>query len=413
MRYRMLTWWLIFISFSFSLVAWAEQAVYLEGLLIQPSTSDTRLTFILSDKTYGKVKYIPNPDRLIIEFDHTYKRFNLENTRLGNANVKTINTEQMGLGTLRFIFTLTGKVHWKTTFLPTSPNSGTRFELEIISDKPVSLHSNNLQTIFQTDIAHAESNINELIGRALLDEQKKVIAVNKQRIYTIVLDAGHGGKDPGALGARGTEEKQVVLNIAKILADKINQQPGMRAVLTRHGDYFVPLRQRLNLARKGKADLFVAIHADAYFEKNATGASVYALSQHGASNEATRWLAQRENYSELGEVALNALQDRDPMLRSVLVDLAQTATIQDSMRLGNKILDALDRVSSLHYTHVERAPFVVLKSPDIPSILVETGFITNPFEEERLASSVYQEQMAQALLLGVQAYVQKYAVKDE
>ncbi len=186
-----------------------------------------------------------------------------------------------------------------------------------------------------------------------------------------MIDAGHGGKDSGALGLGGTEEKNIVLSIAKILQRKISaeftSQPTLRVVLTRNGDYFVPLRQRLKLARKGKADLFIAIHADAYFERNATGASVYALSQHGASNEATRWLAQQENYSELGGVALNDLQDRDPMLRSVLVDLAQTATIQDSIRLGSKVLGALDSVSSLHYTHVERAPFMVLKSPDIPS----------------------------------------------
>lgn len=183
-------------------------------------------------------------------------------------------------------------------------------------------------------------------------------------------------------------------------------------MLTRRGDYFVPLRKRLQLARKGKADLFVAIHADAYFENDATGVSVYALSQRGASNEAARWLAQQDNYSELGGVELNTLSDRDPMLRSVLVDLAQASTIQDSIRLGNHVLDALDDISSLHYKKVERAPFVVLKSPDIPSILVETGFITNPREEKRLLNPDYQDQVAQALMIGIKQYVQKYTMRN-
>jgi N-acetylmuramoyl-L-alanine amidase len=410
MRRLLLTLLLILLP----LIVFAVQPVFMEGMLIQPSATNSRFTFILSDKTYGKVKYLPDQHLLMIEFANTYKRFNLQNTRLGGvANVKMINNDQPSNGVLRFIFSVRGKVRWITTFLPPVENNGVHLQLEIISDKPISMHTDKLKTIFANDIAHAEFNSMELIGRARLDAQKDTAALNKQRIFTVVIDAGHGGKDSGARGNDGTEEKTVVLNIARLLAEKINQQPSMRAVLTRNGDYFVPLRQRLRLARKDKADLFVAVHADAYFETNATGASVYALSEHGASNEATRWLAQRENYSELGGVELNALQDRDPMLRSVLVDLAQTVTIQDSMRLGNKVLDALDNVSSLHYSQVERAPFVVLKSPDIPSILVETGFITNPFEEQRLSDSIYQDKLASALLQGIQAYVQKYAVKGE
>jgi len=378
----------------FPLVSFAAAQVFLEGMLIQPSVTDTRLTFILSDKTYGKVKYFPATNRLVIEFANTYKRFNLQNTSLGTAaNVRTINTQEAG-DVLRFIFTVSGKVHWTTSFLPSSSGSGVRLQLEIISDK---------KTV-------------KTAPKITLNKVAVIKAQKTPHEFTVVIDAGHGGKDSGARGLGGTEEKNIVLSIAKILQRKITaefaSQP-LRVVLTRNGDYFVPLRQRLKLARKGKADLFIAIHADAYFERNATGASVYALSQHGASNEATRWLAQQENYSELGGVALNHLQDRDPMLRSVLVDLAQTATIQDSIRLGSKVLGALDSVSSLHYNHVERAPFMVLKSPDIPSVLVETGFITNPFEEKRLSDSGYQEKIAQALLDGIRLYLREYAVKGE
>ena len=228
-------------------------------------------------------------------------------------------------------------------------------------------------------------------------------------LFTIVIDAGHGGKDAGAIGRRGIMEKTIVLAIAKKLAQKINQHTSMHAILTRKGDYFVSLRQRLKLARKGQANLFIAIHADAYFDNSAVGASVYALSQRGATSEAARWLAQRDNYAELGAIDLDLLKDRSPMLRSVLIDLAQTATIQESVRLGNRVLDALDDISSLHYSRVEQAPFVVLKSPDIPSILVEVGFITNPKEELRLANAHYQQALAAALWQGIDQYIKKYA----
>lgn len=229
-----------------------------------------------------------------------------------------------------------------------------------------------------------------------------------RKIFTVVIDPGHGGKDSGAQGALGTLEKDVVLSIAKRLAKEINLHPHMRAVLTRQGDYYVPLRTRLDLARKEGADLFLAIHADAYFERNATGASVYALSQHGATTEAGRWLAQQEKYPELDNVEFKALKDRSRVLRSVLIDLAQSATIRDSLRLGNALLDALDRIGRLHYPHVEQAPLVVLKSPDIPSILVETAFITNPQEELKLKNMVYQQRVAEALMHGLHSYVEKF-----
>lgn len=228
--------------------------------------------------------------------------------------------------------------------------------------------------------------------------------------FIVVIDPGHGGKDPGAKGEKGTDEKTVVLAIAKQLSTLINHKPHMHAVLTRNGDYFVTLRERLKLARKGKADLFIAIHADSYLNDKSTGASVYALSQRGATSEAARWLAKSENYSELGGVDLGELSDQSVVLRSVLIDLAQTATITDSLHLGQSILDSLNKVTELHYARVEQAPFVVLKSPDIPSILVEIGFISNPSEEIRLREKVYQAKVAQALFNGIQIYIKKYSV---
>lgn len=234
--------------------------------------------------------------------------------------------------------------------------------------------------------------------------------VTHPHLFTVVIDAGHGGRDPGAIGPLGAKEKEVVLAIAKRLAKLLNQQKGMHAILTREGDDFVGLRDRLRLARKGKADLFMSIHADSYFNNHARGMSVYALSRRGATSEAAHWLAKRENNSELGGVDLKELADQSYLLRSVLIDLAQTATITDSLRLGHAILDNLQRAAiRLHYSRVEQAPFMVLKSPDIPSILVETGFISNPSEEKRLRDKKHQEEIAQGLLQGLRHYINHYS----
>lgn len=252
----------------------------------------------------------------------------------------------------------------------------------------------------------------ELKQKQLKIQKQKSVKFNKSRLFTVVIDPGHGGKDPGALGMRGTKEKDIVLSIAKKLAQEINRTNTMRAILTRNDDYFIPLRERLKLARSDKADIFIAIHADAYYTNNKEGASVYALSPRGATSEAARWLANRDNISELGHVALDSLQDRSHMLRSVLIDLAQTATIRDSLRLGNKILSAINHISLLHYPQVEQAPFVVLKSPDIPSILVETGFITNPREEKRLTDPRYQQKLAEVLSAGINQYAKQCAARE-
>jgi N-acetylmuramoyl-L-alanine amidase len=263
----------------------------------------------------------------------------------------------------------------------------------------LALSKQRLHAIFQRDVVSAYTKISTSKNQQL-------------KFFTIVIDAGHGGKDPGAIGKRGTQEKKLVLSIAKILAQLINRDSEMRGVLTRSGDYYLPLRTRMQLARKKEADLFIAIHADAYFNNSFTGASVYALSKRGATSEAARWLAQRHNYAEIGDVEFKALQDRSLVLRSVLIDLAQTTTIRDSLRLGNSILQALQTTSSLHFTEVQQAPFMVLKAPDIPSVLVETGFITNPKEELRLKNPRYQRQIAQSIYQGIKRYIKNYAIYE-
>ena len=220
------------------------------------------------------------------------------------------------------------------------------------------------------------------------------------RDVVIVIDPGHGGMDPGAVGYRGTREKDVALAVAKILQNTINKVKGFRAVLTRNGDYFITLRQRLGIAHRYKADMFIAIHADAYKYRSSHGASVFALSQRGATSEAARWLAEKENESELGQT----ISDKNALLRSVLIDLAQAATIHASLEVGEAILQELGHISRLHSSRVEQAAFVVLKSPDIPSLLVETGFISDPYEESRLCDPKYQQKIATCLATGITQY---------
>ncbi|MFC5300481.1 N-acetylmuramoyl-L-alanine amidase [Azospira restricta] len=222
------------------------------------------------------------------------------------------------------------------------------------------------------------------------------------RLVTITLDPGHGGEDPGAVGRRGTHEKAVTLAVAKRLKAKIDAEPNMRAVLTRDSDFFVPLQMRVQKARRVQSDLFVSIHADAFIRPDARGASVFVLSENGATSSAARWLANKENAADLiGGVNFNT---KDPVLARTLLDLSQTATINDSLKLGKAVLGELDRVGDLHKPHVEQAGFAVLKAPDIPSILVETAFISNPEEERRLNDEVYQDRLAEAVLSGIRKY---------
>ncbi len=223
-----------------------------------------------------------------------------------------------------------------------------------------------------------------------------------ERLITIAIDAGHGGEDPGARGANGSHEKVITLAIAKKLKAKIDAEPNMRGVLTRDGDYFVPLGMRVVKARKFKADLFVSIHADAFTNPAARGSSVFALSEKGATSASARYLAKKENESDLiGGVSLGG---RDPVLAKTLLDLSQTAMINDSLKLGKAVLNQIADINKLHKNHVEQAGFAVLKSPDIPSILVETAFISNPEEERRLNDDTYQDKLVNSILTGIKKY---------
>lgn len=234
------------------------------------------------------------------------------------------------------------------------------------------------------------------------EEVKPELNKKKERVITIAIDAGHGGEDPGARGATGTHEKEITLQIAKKLKEKIDAEENMRGVLIRDGDYFIPLQGRVIKARKLKADLFISIHADSFTNPAARGSSVFALSERGATSASARYLAKKENESDLiGGVSLGG---KDPELARTLLDLSQAATINDSIKLGKHVLTNIGQINKLHKNHVEQAGFAVLKSPDIPSILVETAFISNPEEERKLKDSGYQAKLVDSILNGVKKY---------
>lgn len=363
--------WMLIVALLFPIMTSAHP-IKLNDIKIQGDKDKAHLQFLLSKPTQWHVFSLENPKRIIVDFENARAFFHVKNRALDKTIIKSIRKGYPKPGILRIVIDVNSNVQYKT-------------------------FSHQKVSILKLD---------------LISEKKFLKKEAKLKDIIVVIDPGHGGKDPGAIGRHGTKEKDVVLSIARMLADRINAQPNMRAILTRNGDYFVSLAKRLQITRHYKADLFIAIHADSYFNNNAAGASVYSLSHHGATSVAARWLAQRENHSELDDVDLNDLEDQSVLLRSVLLDLAQTATQKASVYCGRGLLDALSDVTKLHYSKVEQAPFMVLKSPDIPSVLVETGFISNVNEERRLRNKNHQYKMAKALFEGVSSFQRKFLVKE-
>lgn len=421
----------------------------LKSIRISASNEKTRLVFILNQLPPHKVFTLADPARLVIDFSNTQLLSSLDIPLPSHSIITKLRSgrgpDNATTTDLRMVLDLRSSVTSNSLsffILPGSHPNEQRLVLDLYQAKarnnhqptPALVSNTPVPTVEKTKITPQEMSASTQIvssqAAAPSDEDNendtnniapvthasfvakppsKPVVIDKvstqtkekQRDIIIVIDPGHGGKDPGASGSRGTHEKDIVLAISQRLSDLLAKQPGMHAVLTRRGDYFVPLRGRLRLARKDKADMFIAIHADAFPTPDATGASVFALSASGASSEAARWLAEKENYSELGGVNL---EDKSDLLRSVLLDLSQTATISLSLQLGSNMLQELNRITNLHHDSVEQARFVVLKSPDIPSVLVETGFITNSKEEQRLSDPIYQQQLAVALNEGIRRY---------
>jgi len=376
---------LLILFFAFPAICLASNA-RLHDVHITVVNNDIRITLSLNQATHSQIFALSDPPRIVVDLKNTRLATSLNNLDLDRANIKNIRIGYPGRDVTRVVFDLKSPAQFK--------------RVSRQNDNKVIINVHTMDSVKKTTRPVATSTFQPMtLSTAKMPAFHPVV---------IVIDPGHGGHDPGAMGSHGVKEKNVTLAISRRLVYLINQQSGMRAVLTRNGDYYIGLRGRLALARKANADLFIALHADSYFNHRASGASVYALSEHGATSEAARWLARRDNYSELGGVDLSELSDQSYLLRSVLIDLAQTATITDSLHLGNIMLSNLQGVTRLHYSRVEQAPFMVLKSPDIPSILVEMGFISNASEEYRLDDENYQNKIALALFNSICTYLKKY-----
>jgi N-acetylmuramoyl-L-alanine amidase len=286
-----------------------------------------------------------------------------------------------------------------------APHSATVLRIVLELARPATPHATRVA------LADGRARLELVIsGTAAAPPRVRELAPEPTRALVVAVDAGHGGDDPGAIGRRGTREKDVTLAVAKALAARIDREPGMRAVLTRDGDYFVKLFDRIQKARDDHADLFVSVHADAVGDRSVSGASVYVLSTHGASSVQARMLAEHENAADL--LAGPAFKDKDPVLRTVLLDVAQTQAMSSSRLAAQRVLHALDEVGDVRHSAIQAAGFAVLKSPGIPSMLVETAYITNPDEERELGSSAYQTRLAEAILAGLRSYFHDYPPLD-
>lgn len=354
----------------------AVAGVKVNGVRVWAESDTTRIVFDLSGPAEHHLFMLENPQRVVVD---------VPDASLGTA----LDTQNGGLlkgirggvrkgDDLRLVLDLSGKARPRSFMLKPDGKSGHRLVIDLDAGK----------------------------GSGPVKTKKSVVSQGARDVI-IAVDAGHGGKDPGARGPTGLREKDAVLALARKLAAEINAQKGMRAVLTRSSDVFLRLRTRINKARQFKADMFISLHADAFNDPRARGSSVYVLSNRGASNEAAQWLAEKENSADL--VGGVSLDDKEDQVAQVLLDLSQEATIEASIKIASRVLGGLKGLGKVHRKQVERAGFVVLKSPDIPSVLVETAFISNPTEEQRLKDSGYQTRMAKAIASGVHDYFREYA----
>jgi N-acetylmuramoyl-L-alanine amidase len=408
----------------------AQAGIAISAVRVWPAQDYTRITIESSQAISYKQFSIKNPDRLVIDLERVEinEILNSLNPKIGNDD-PYINSARVGRfkpGVVRLVLDLKTEVKPQLFNLKPVAEYGHRLVLDIFPTHPVDplialLQSSGIAVhVAEPDIAsmpaitasaEPENSLAATpappIATSTGPEKTAlpVLTEKGSRILIVAIDAGHGGEDPGARGRRGSHEKNITLSIARKLKAQIDDIPGMRGVLIRDGDYFLPLDVRVNKARHARADLFVSIHADAFVKPHARGSSVFALSERGATSTTARWLAKKENEADL--IGGVNIAEKDPYLARTLLDLSQTATISDSMKLAKHVLGELGGINTLHRGKVEQAGFAVLKSPDIPSILIETAFISNPAEEAKLNDSSYQEKMALAILSGIKRYFSK------
>lgn len=343
------------------------------ALRLWDADDHTRVVFDVSGAVEYKVFSLEGPDRLVIDIAKSRAAKSYDAVPLAGA-ISRVRTGRQG-DTLRVVLDLEHAVRPKSFLLKPADHFGHRLVVDLF---PVEAQPR------------------------VLKRESTIMAAQGERKVIVSIDAGHGGDDPGALGAKGSKEKDITLAVAKALAERINAEPGMMAVMTRDRDFFIPLNRRYELAREQKADLFISIHADAFSKAQARGSSVFVLSNRGATSEAARMLADRENASDL--VGGVSIVDKDATLAAVLLDLSQGATMQASEVVASNVLRGLESIGNLHKREVQRANFVVLRSPDVPSLLVETAFISNPAEEKRLNDPAHRDKLANALVAGIRDY---------
>ena len=413
--------------------ALAAAASSIVAVRVWPAEDYTRVTI----EHKGPVKFtqsmVHNPERLVVDIEGIELNGVLKSLgdKVGpnDPYIKQLRAANFKPGVVRLVLDLKSEVAPQVFNLPPVGNYDSRLVMDIyptVAQDPLMQLVSSKQSAAPVSPAAESKAKPELIKpeptKPVVEPEatpKQVDAPTKQadappargatkksaKAVTIVLDPGHGGEDPGAIGSRGSMEKNVTLSIARRLRQRIENDPNMKAALTRDGDFFVPLQTRVQKARRARADLFVSIHADAWIKPEARGSSVFVLSEKGASSAAARYLAQKENDADkVGGVNFTVA---DPHLARTLMDLTQTATQNDSMKLGKSVLTNLGSVNALHKPSVEQAGFAVLKAPDIPSILIETAFISNPDEEKRLNDEEYQEKLAEAILRGIRQYLAK------
>jgi N-acetylmuramoyl-L-alanine amidase len=373
---------LLLVSPLFTL-PFAASATQIRNARLWRSDDKLRLVFDLSGPVQYKTFSLSAPERLIIDLSGAGLSGDFSQLMLKGSGITSIRSGHFGKGDTRIVLDLAAPMQLNSFLLPPQDGQGHRLVLDLTSATQA--------------------------PRSIATQPKpSVDRAPPKRDIIVVVDPGHGGKDPGAIGSKGQREKDVVLSIAQLLAKRLKREKGFDVKLVRNDDFFVPLRKRVEIAHKHNADMFISVHADAAPRITASGASVYALSEGGATSATARFMAQRENGADLlGATSLLNLKDKDPMLAGVILDMSMNATIASSLQLGSSILGSLEGITSLHQKRVEQAGFAVLKSPDVPSILVETGFISNARDSARLVTARHQQAVADGLFDGLQRYFQK------
>ena len=402
-------------------IAWGAKIL---GVRIWPSEDYTRITLESDTPLPISQQVLSNPDRLVVDVQGLQLNATLKDlvakVKPNDPYVSQIRVGQYQPTVVRLVFDLKepitpqlftlnpiGEYQYRMVFdlYPTAPPDPLMELVKSSARKESALVKANEEVDQIAQFATKKEAPSAPVMQAIPEVKPAPKTAKYQRLITIAIDAGHGGEDPGAIGSMGSKEKHVVLSVAKRLREKIDGESYMRSFLTRDGDYFVPLHVRVQKARGVQADLFVSIHADAFIETNAKGASVFALSQMGASSTTARWMANKENASDL--IGGINIKTQDRQVANLLLDMSTSAQIKDSLQVGNSVLRQIGGFAPLHKGNVEQASFAVLKAPDIPSILVETAFISNPQEEVKLNDEAYQDRIADAILRGIKDYFSK------